>query len=321
MSFLIGVDEAGYGPNLGPLVISASAWQIEGDPVGCDLYERLGGVVSNVVVRAGDGLRVAIADSKQLYKPGGGLAGLEYGLFAALRLCDCDCTTWRDAWETLAADTGAHRQPLPWYDGFSYDLPIDAERDRLPQLVDVLRQACQNAAVRLVAVKSLAVFPRQFNTLVEQFGSKGAALTRLTLELLDDVLDRTGGEPTLVVCDKHGGRNRYADQLQEHFPDYLVEIHGEARAASVYRWGPPDARVEVRFQSRGESFLPAALASMASKYLRELAMLAFNDYWRRQKPDVRATAGYPLDAKRFKAEIAELQATLQIDDDVLWRRR
>lgn len=321
MPFLIGIDEAGYGPNLGPLVISATAWCIEGDPVGCDLYERLGDAVSNVAVRGADDYRVAIADSKQLYKPGGGLTWLEYGLFAALRLCDCDCMTWHDVWETLAADTGAHRQTLPWYEGFSREVPIDAERERLPRLVDSLRQACQDAAVRLVVVQSLAVFPRQFNELVEQFGSKGAALTRLTLELLGDVFERTAGEPTLVVCDKHGGRNRYADQLQEHFPDYLVEIHGEGRAQSIYRWGPSDARVEVRFQSRGESFLPAALASMASKYLRELAMLAFNDYWRHQKPDVRATAGYPSDAKRFKAEIAELQAALQIDDDVLWRRR
>jgi hypothetical protein len=321
MPFLIGIDEAGYGPNLGPLVISASAWRIDGDPVGCDLYERLAGAVSDVVVRAEDDFRVAIADSKQLYKPGDGLAGLEYGLFAALRLCDRDCVTWRDVWETLAADTGAHRQPLPWYDGFSHEVPIDADRDRLPRLVAALRQACQNAAVCLETVKSLAVFPRQFNQLVELFGSKGAALTRLTLELLGDVIERTDGEPTLVVCDKHGGRNRYADQLQEHFPEYLVEIHGEARAQSVYRWGPPDERIEIRFQSRGESFLPAALASMASKYLRELAMLAFNDYWRRQKPDVRATAGYPLDAKRFKADIAELQKELQIDDEVLWRSR
>ena len=28
MPYLIGMDEAGYGPNLGPLVVSASVWQM-----------------------------------------------------------------------------------------------------------------------------------------------------------------------------------------------------------------------------------------------------------------------------------------------------
>jgi hypothetical protein len=31
MALLIGMDEAGYGPNLGPLVISATAWEVPGD--------------------------------------------------------------------------------------------------------------------------------------------------------------------------------------------------------------------------------------------------------------------------------------------------
>ena len=29
--FVVGTDEAGYGPNLGPLVVGASCWQIETD--------------------------------------------------------------------------------------------------------------------------------------------------------------------------------------------------------------------------------------------------------------------------------------------------
>ena len=58
---------------------------------------------------------------------------------------------------------------------------------------------------------------------------------------------------------------------------------------------------------------------MASKYLRELAMRALNDYWRGRVPGLRATAGYPQDAKRFRADIAETQAKLHIADRVLWR--
>jgi len=123
------------------------------------------------------------------------------------------------------------------------------------------------------------------------------------------------------VCDKHGGRNRYGPALQHQFPDDLVEVHGESRAVSVYRWGPAETRIEVRFQVGGERMLPTALASMASKYLRELAMHALNAYWAEQVPGLRPTAGYPVDAKRFKSEIAIRQTELGIDDLDLWRDR
>ncbi len=60
---------------------------------------------------------------------------------------------------------------------------------------------------------------------------------------------------------------------------------------------------------------------MTSKYLRELAMRAFNDFWCSRVPNLTATAGYPVDAKRFKAAIAAAQTELGIDDQLLWRIR
>ncbi|MFP6614317.1 MAG: hypothetical protein VB835_18550 [Pirellulales bacterium] len=321
MPYLVGVDEAGYGPNLGPLIISATAWWTDKEPAECDLYSQLRAAVVSRTIRAVDDPRIAIADSKKLYKSGGGVAELEYGVLSALAACRQKVRVWRDVWESLAGETGAHLQAVPWYENYSIDLPVDAELPVLAQRSDNFQSVTGRTGARLVAMKSVAVFPRQFNELVSQFDSKGAALTRLTLELLSDIFEHTAAEPTLVVCDKHGGRNRYADQLQEHFPEYLIEIYGESRPQSVYRWGPSAQRVEIRFQSRGESFLPAALASMTSKYLRELAMMALNDFWRLQISDLRATAGYPADAKRFKSEIKDVQAALQIDDELLWRCR
>jgi hypothetical protein len=125
----------------------------------------------------------------------------------------------------------------------------------------------------------------------------------------------------VVHCDKHGGRNAYAGILQHFFPDDFIEVHCEGRAKSVYKFGPQKRRVEFRFVAKGDNFLPAALASMACKYLRELAMHAFNHFWARHVPGVKPTAGYPDDAKRFKAEIAVAQAKLGIEDELLWRKR
>ena len=46
MTCLIGTDEAGYGPNLGPLVISASVWEVPDGIGGEELYEHLADVIT-----------------------------------------------------------------------------------------------------------------------------------------------------------------------------------------------------------------------------------------------------------------------------------
>ena len=60
---------------------------------------------------------------------------------------------------------------------------------------------------------------------------------------------------------------------------------------------------------------------MTAKYLRELSMRAFNAYWASHVPNLKPTAGYPVDARRFKREIAVAQKSLEIDDCLLWRSR
>ena len=113
MAWLIGIDEAGYGPNLGPLSVGATAWHVEQRGArserrgtGCERRSNVGGLalaetdmsidlyqrLADVVSPKPDGQRIAIADSKQLYKPAshsksnGGLRHLERGN-GRLRAC------------------------------------------------------------------------------------------------------------------------------------------------------------------------------------------------------------------------------------------
>lgn len=330
MAYLLGTDEAGYGPNLGPLVISATLWHLPDKLLKQDLYDVLSEVVSRTPCSEQQRMRLTIADSKLLYKPGGGLGALEQVLHATSLSCPVPGSDrmqrqrefrWRDVWrmfDSLAADEFF---AVPWYNGYDTALPGDASLEDISRCGEAFARIAQSRDVSLAAVRSRVVRAGVFNALLARHGNKAEVLSRLTLELVAEMLAPLPPAHVLIHCDKHGGRNCYAALLQETFPEHLVEIYGEARAQSVYRWGPGDARTEIRFVAGGESALPTALASMTAKYLRELAMQAFNDFWLREVPGIRPTAGYPGDARRFHQEIAARQAELGIDDDTLWRRR
>ena len=63
----------------------------------------------------------------------------------------------------------------------------------------------------------------------------------------------------------------------------------------------------VQFMPEAESaHLPVALASMVAKYVRELSMARFNRYWCGRVPELKPTAGYSTDARRWLDEMREV---------------
>jgi ribonuclease HII len=362
MAIIVGVDEAGYGPNLGPLAVAATAWHIEEEPAAParastasavdgssattlrrtstipDLYKLLRkGVVRSP---AQSTRRVAIADSKALYKAGFGVRQLELGVLAALTAMQSDDESCIERVSELlratAADPDGRRQELPCHADDEQLLPVEALAKEICQLAAKLREACNHSGVQLVALRARLVFPAEFNELVDYFGSKGAALSHITLQLVRRIVDEASAiDPRplspdscplaphsfLICLDKHGGRSRYTAILQHHFPESWIEPISENRNISRYRWQHGDWPVEAHFRVGCEEFLPTALASMTAKYHRELAMKAFNAFWTSRLPELQPTAGYPGDAQRFKAAIEPLQRQLGMDDRLLWRSR
>ena len=331
MPYLIGTDEAGYGPNLGPLLITATVWHVEASAVDevsidGDLYRRLKAVICRAPSRSDPRRRLAIADSKLLYNPAAGLELLERGVLAILSLLECCPTDWHEIWQALDGDADSYLHQLPWHVGYESPLPWAADAEDVVKIGIKLRRGLADAGVRLVAVRSTAVFPERFNACTATCGNKAEALSQLTLALVAEVLGHCQGERVLIVCDKHGGRNHYGRLLQLQFPDPLVEVYRESLAESIYRWGVDPQRVEIQFRAGGESFLPAALASMVSTQgtcAEETGKnpQAFNDFWCCRVPELKPTAGYPIDARRFKQAIAATQSELGIADDILWRSR
>jgi hypothetical protein len=264
---------------------------------------------------------LVLADSKALYSPDRGLQMLERGVLAMLSAIKRPACTWREAWATLAPEVLDAIDDEAWCLGYDAPLPLANDAGETAEWGERVRRGLAEAGVKLVDVRSCVVFPGRWNSLLDEHGTKGAALSHLTFELLCSALAKFDAGPVSVICDKHGGRNRYQQLLQPHAGPWLVEVYGESRHESIYRWGPAERRVEVRFRPRAEQYLPAALASMVSKYLRELAMRAFNDFWCARVPELKPTAGYPSDSRRFKRQISAVQTALGIEDRVLWRVR
>ena len=122
----------------------------------------------------------------------------------------------------------------------------------------------------------------------------------------------------LVWCDRHGGRRRYAGLVARHFGATLVHTLEENAARSSYE--VPAAALRVEFSVGGEARAPVALASMTAKFVRELAMRAFNTHWAARCPGLEPTAGYPVDAARWRREAAAVVEREGIAWDSVWRR-
>ena len=78
----------------------------------------------------------------------------------------------------------------------------------------------------------------------------------------------------------------------------------------------------MTFQPRADAeHFCVALASMVSKYVREVLMAEFNRFWEGQVPGVKPTAGYPGDSRRFFRAIHPTARRLKIRKETLWRRK
>ncbi len=320
MTWVIGTDEAGYGPNLGPLVIGASVWHYSGSQPLDVALKKLAQALGTIAEPTPDE-GFCIADSKKLYSPARGLARLESCLLAAIAACEMSPRDWRDAWARIAPDSFVHLEAETTYCSKPSHWPIAAAAESLDKLQRRFRVVLDRQQWRLHAVRCRAVFPGAFNEGVRRLGNKAHVLSQTTLELAAAALAELPAEEAVVCCDKHGGRNHYAGVLQHCIPDAWIQPRLESLECSTYECQLDGRMVRFEFRAGGECQPPTALASMAAKYLRELAMQAFNRYWATHVADLKPTAGYPGDAARFHNQVRAAREKLGIAEDAFWRSR
>ena len=320
MPWIIGVDEAGYGPNLGPLVMTSVACRVPEGSDGIDLWE----VLRTVVRKAGpDDGRIVVADSKQVYDPQRGIGGLELGVLATLWREPLHPEAYLGAFlSATCADSLEDLHGEAWHNGDG-KLPVRVEAEVLTRSAVSFDAACGDAGLPRWELRGVIVPAPRFNRLTEEADSKGAVLAHalgrllaMQRELLDDADSLT------YFIDKHGGRNRYAALIQHALPDGVVLAEQEGSLRSTYRVMGLDREVRLTFQPRADDeHFCVALASMAAKYLRERLMEEFNHFWLGHVPGLKPTAGYPNDSIRYMEAIRPAARKLNIADEAIWRRR
>jgi ribonuclease HII len=319
--WLVGIDEAGYGPNLGPLVMTSVACRVPKARAAVDLWKML----RRSVRRYGeeDDGRLLVADSKQVYSPARGLGPLERGALGTVgRRGAPRGSVLAQYVDWICPNHHAELRSEPWFTGQT-GLPLHVDQAELEEAADTFTKTCARREITWGLVRSVVVCPARFNGLADKWGSKAAVLGLGFTELVDVNHDPDGeNDEVCFVVDKHGGRNHYSALVQHALADGFVLAEEEGAERSAYKVAGLRRPVRVTFEPRADmGHFCVALASMLSKYLRELLMLEFNRFWQARVPGLKATAGYPGDAERFYTEIRPAVRDLGLNEDALWRRK
>ncbi|MFZ1864915.1 MAG: hypothetical protein WAU39_11880 [Polyangiales bacterium] len=304
---VLGVDENGLGPVLGPLVATSVVLEMP-------RYER-----SSLCQR---GLSLGLTDSKETGRFGqmqfaesvalGLLAGQGGGrapesadavleqVFregrSRLRACCPD--------EPTAAQCWAVDLPLPIFGG-----DPAAGQELLDKLVG-------RSSLRIVGVRSRVACAGVLNA--ER--AAGKHKFDVDFDLFEDLIASTHtshGEPLLAICGMIGGIRDYASRFSRFDRDRIQHVPGRRGQRRYAVQGVGEIRFEIDADAR---HLPVALASIVGKYVREICMRRIGEFYRRGDPELGFVSGYrdPV-TKRFIEATALLRKRFGIAQECFRR--
>jgi len=323
---LIGVDEAGYGPSMGPLTIGATAWRV---PIGLDAAEMSSLLEPEFLAKPIkiNSAHVPIGDSKKIYRDALAVEGLILGAqFLAFALDGSISTEWDSQIASFSEQDCERLRTVPWYDKRK-SAHTEIRRQTIEDQGEYFHAALakmKQHALELAGIRMRVIDEIEFNRELDRTGNKSTLLSEASLALVKQVITvfAKDGEDVEVYCDKHGGRNRYLSLLTFIFDEEWFETVVESRDCSRYAAKWNGHAMEIQFKVDGDSIFSSAAASILAKCTREELMDRLNGFWQSKiVGGIAATAGYSVDAVRFAAQIDATANKLGLGRELWWRKK
>ena len=350
MAILVGIDEAGYGPILGPMVVSSTAFTVPDRHLKSDLFGLLANAVTTKKSRLAG--RVLITDSKKAYSKSAGIGHLRRTVLAALAAgasggADDPApnhlpATTAELLEALCPQCRPRLDEYPWYRKLA-ETPLGADPDDIHIAGSVLKNTLAANDMNMLGINACCLDVGHYNTMVSAVKNKATVLFTAVSTLIKQAFDNTYSSPNpdspplwrhdrgdtdpdsailQIIIDRQGGRVNYRNTLARMFPDMEMKVIRQDTAISSYELTRGWRKMRLHFVVKADSIhLPVALASMTSKYIRELLIGSLNSYFLTHFADLKPTAGYWKDGLRFIEDIKENLPRLKYDSEKLIRSR
>lgn len=319
MPVIVGIDEAGFGPILGPLVVSASAFSLPKQLLNEDLWQILRKSVGKRPRHLAG--RVLIADSKKAYSKSLGIKHLQRTVLACLKCLGEEPKTLMQFLSLVSADCLEQLNDYPWYKNVDSHL-ISADKADVAIAASVLQDDLASNKLKLLELKSYYLEVAHYNKMVSAVRNKSSVLFTAVCSLIKSAIDKSSADDLHVIIDRQGGRMRYRRVLLRMFPDMHLKILKETPTVSSYELQGDGKKIRLHFAvDADDRFLPVALASMLSKFIRQLLIENINRYFIGFHAGLKPTAGYWKDGLRFIEDLKRNIPHVAYDSNQLIRLR
>jgi hypothetical protein len=288
---VVGIDENGLGPKLGPLVVTGCALETGGKEYD---RERIWKAFEGV---GGEGSRVRIGDSKEV-SGFQDMAKAEILIHALARTVSEGPFSTADGFlRWIGLNPFESLCPAPSHAPcFTRDwpLPLFAEpegfADRVEELARELGTCFSNAGIPLLSLRSTIYCPFRYNAFFAHAPeAKKSSLNFTAFEEVIRHFSEQFGEMALYLCGKVMNLKYYGKYFA-FLSAFDVLWREETHLISQYRLA---GLGDVRFIHDGDRLdLPISLASIAGKYVREIYVFRVNRFFQDAFPGLKPASGY-----------------------------